>query len=743
MKKKVLGLLLPLAVSCITGCGEKKVTVSIASETKEGPIAFAMEELKTAFDRNNITLVESGADYEISFAAIDSTLGEQAYDVKVDGTKITITGGDETGAMYGGLQVAENINLDDGIENVQNASGKPYIQHRGVRTRLVTDLRTPCYINNGNSAWANVENSWDINYWNDFFALLARKRYNLVNFATVNAFASMIRVPGYEACALEDVWKYTGEYDDNYYGNVTNIYQPHHSQPGNYEVIKKMTMDQKIEHWKAVFKSAHDHGIKVQYGMMNIYAFAEMAFAPQYGITVDTRENQVTKDYLSKGMETLLKTYKDIDYVSVGEGENMDYPSDTINQTHQWIYDVYGTACERALKGDPRENSFILYGAGSTPGSYIEELWKDFPYQRGVSPRYSDVHMYAITNGNQNDTIEAIDEHSSGINALAEGVKVLFNTRNEDAYHYTWGDPDFLRDYCRNMKHGRSNGFFLGTDGYYLGKEYEFKDESLNGQFYYDRHWVNYTLFGRFTYDPTITNEYVEKMVVDHYEDEADKEVILKAYETMKAGSQMLIQVQCQFTLRGTDAAWYPGNCQSHPTMGGYVGVRKLVNSDNVFVGAEDRYISFANYAKALLKGETPTQQNPYQTAEKLAEINTKVTNLVNEYNALSGKKSSATNEIIKDQVIVAALAKYYSHKFNGGMNLRRYNDTKDTSFQTKSVEDHQKALEAWKEYAKLFTDRFIIERLPRVGVVDPNAYTASVEKDISIVSKWTPREYK
>nr|MCR5491173.1 hypothetical protein [Bacilli bacterium] len=626
--------------------------------------------------------------------------------------------------------------------NMQDASGSPYIKMRGVRTRLVTDLRTPCYINNGNAAWANLENSWDLSYWDDFFALLARKRYNLVNFATVQSFGSMVKVPGYEECALEDVWKYTGEYDDTYLGNVTNIFRHEHTLEGNYEVVKKMTIDEKIAHWNAVFDSANAHGITVQYGIMNIYAFAEMEFHPELGITTD-RANEKTKDYLSKATEALLETYPQIEILSVSEGENMDYPADTVNENHQWIYDVYGTAIERALEGDPRADTFSFIGAASSDGSFIEELWKDFPYKRGVSPRYADVHMYAITDGNQNNTSEAIDEHSSGINALADGTFCLFNTRNEDAYHYTWGDPDFLRDFCKNMYHERSVGFYLGTDGYYLGKEYEFKDETQNGQFYYDRHWVNYTGFGRFSYDPTITNEYFEKMIVDHYEDQADKETILKAYEVMKLASQMLIQVQCQFTLRGTDAAWYPGNCQSHPTMGGYVGVKRLVNSDNVFVGAEDRYISFADYGKVLLNGETTTLQNPYQTAEKLLKVHDDTMAAIAEYEALTSKKSTATDSIVEDQRIVAKLALYYSHKFNGAMNLRRYNDTKDTTYQDTSISDHEKALAAWNEYADLFCARFIIERFARQGVCDPKAYVEGVADDINVVKNWKCRTYR
>nr|MCR5491571.1 glycoside hydrolase family 20 zincin-like fold domain-containing protein [Bacilli bacterium] len=150
MKNKSFLLIFPMLATMLAGCGGSKTTVSIRYEGNEGPVNFAIEEIKDAFGRNNLEFVESDGEYQIEFASLDSNLGEQAYKVKVNDKKITITGGDNVGAMYGGLQVAENINLEDGITNMQDASGSPYIKMRGVRTRLVTDLRTPCYINNGN-----------------------------------------------------------------------------------------------------------------------------------------------------------------------------------------------------------------------------------------------------------------------------------------------------------------------------------------------------------------------------------------------------------------------------------------------------------------------------------------------------------------------------------------------------------------------------------------------------------------
>lgn len=731
MKKRNL-----LFVSCIAasgimmGCG-KSATVSIIVDDGIKTSQFAVSELKAALARNNLKYVESNGDYTIKFNAIDSSLGNQAYKVNVDGNNISIDGGDAAGSLYGALQLAEDINLANGIEKIESSEGSPYIEYRGQRCRVVLDLRTPSYINNSENTWANIENSWSKDYWRGYFEVLARQRYNLVNFATVNSLASVIKVPGFEDCALDKVLAYTGEYDDGYYGNCTNMYQEHHSKEDNYRVVNNMSIDEKTTFWKEVIDMAHEYGLYVQWSTMNIYTFAENG---KYGIT-DRRDNEITKDYFRKGYETLIKIF-DIDMFGTGASENMDYPAETYLETEKWIRDVYGVAVENAMKDDPRKDTFI-FNYQSTLDEATEALWKDYPIIRGASPRYSDTHMYAlekpINNEGNFDKIEALNMPAS--------YKYIFNTRNEDAYHFTYGNPSFCRNFMKNLKKERTRGFFFGSDGYYMGKEYSFIDDTLNGQYYYQRHWINYLMMGRFAYNPELPLEKIDDIVYDHFED-VKKELVTNAWNAMKKASGMLIEVQKQFTLGGTDAAWYPGNCQSHPTMFGYIDVKRLINSDNLFPGVTDKY-SFAGYAKAFKANNVDkTLETPFDTATKLRKIALDTLEYIAQYrSAKSGNVE--LNNIVADQETVAFLSDYYASKFEGGMNLRLFNDSEDEQYRTLAIKNQEDALEKWKQYASSFHARFKVERLPRVGIVDPNSYIPGVEKDIKTAKTWSPREYK
>ena len=265
MKKVHLLSAALFGLSIMTGCGKKGPTVSIVYEGEEGTAAFAIDEIKKSFERNNIRFTDGKADYTITLKEDSAQHGEQAYGIIVSGKDITITGGDRVGLMYGGLELAEMINLDNGIEKIQDFSESPYTEFRGISCRPPMDLRTPSYTNNGDSTRWNLENTWNLDYWKGLFDIMAKMRYNLLSFGTVNCLPHMVIVPGYENCALNDVYEYTGEYDDTYLGNCTNMYRDEHFLEENRRLVKTMTINEKIDFWKEVMDYAYDRGITWQF----------------------------------------------------------------------------------------------------------------------------------------------------------------------------------------------------------------------------------------------------------------------------------------------------------------------------------------------------------------------------------------------------------------------------------------------------------------------------------------------
>ena len=734
MKKVTLLSAALFGLSIMTGCGKKGPTVSIVYEGEEGTAAFAIDEIKKSFERNNIRFTDGKADYTITIKEDSAQYDEQAYGITVSGKNITITGGDRVGLMYGGLELAEMINLDNGIEKIQDFSESPYTEFRGISCRPPMDLRTPSYTNNGDSTRWNLENTWDLDYWKGLFDIMAKMRYNLLSFATVNCLPHMVIVPGYENCALNDVYEYTGEYDDTYLGNCTNMYRDEHFLEENRRLVKTMTINEKIDFWKEVMDYAYDRGITWQFSTMNIYTFSETAFS-NYGITAD-RDNPVTKDYFMKAYQTLLETYPHIDQIKTTCGENMDYPAEEEAITNQWYRDVYGKACENVLSKDKeRADRFILGFAGIGNTLLTDNFYSafsDYPYQLSVNKRYNDTRLFSVTKCTDNDEY---------INNMPDGWDMIFNVRAEDCYHLTWANPSWAREWCRNVKKNRVRGWHFAIDGYYVsGKEYEFVDTSLNGDYYYNRHWMMYSMFGRMGYNPDISDETWGKIVLDHYED-VDDSIVKSTYESMNIASNIMPNVICQYSPSGTDAAFLPEMCLSNPTLFGFFDIKRFVNSDQA--DPDGDIMSFAEYAKALERGETTfSKRTPFEVADELRSLSQRTLDIVNPTLEKIGETNAEIKNLLLDQKCFALIGHYYAQKFEAGMNLRLYNDTEDKNYQDKAITALQIGVGVWKEYAALYTSRFIKERLPRHGLIDPNSYTAIVEKDISIVQKWVKRNY-
>ena len=720
-KKLFKKLLLPtMLITMLTSCKGKE-RIQIIYDGSDKPVLNAIKEVKKVIKNSNIKLVDSNPNYTIKILDSNSQLGKEAYTITRNESEFNICGGDIIGTMYGVYQIAESIELNGTLKSVQSQSESPYLLDRGFRLNPHLDLRTPSYTANGDSTRNNQENVWDLDFWDGLFSMMSKLRYNIFEFSETCTLPSMLEVPGYEDCALEDVYYYTGEYDDSYYGNSTNMFRSEHLNEGNYYVFKKMTIQEKSKHWQDVIQLAHDYGLKFMFSYMNIYTFAENG---KYGITSD-RANETTKDYFQKAFTKFLETF-DIDLLKVSAGENMDYPANTKSVTEQWIYDVYGKAVEKSIVGK-KDDFTLVYDFNNDNWP----LWKNLNITKKASTRYADTHMYSKCT---KPTYSQARRDS-----LPAGVKDLYNLRNEDAYHFTWADVEWSREFIKNMKQEKSDGFCLGSAGYFMGKEYCFKDESLNGGYYYDRHFANYTIFGRFSYNPDLPTEYLDSLVYNRFKN-VNKNIVDIAWKAMQSGSRWLLELQNTYYYGGTDSSWYPETCQSHPNFGGYVGIKRFYNADNAYLGGDA--LSIAEYARFVKQGVTQFDKiTPLETAENLHKIANETRSLVENYNKAKGKKSVELNNIVLDQETISYLSDFYAYKLKSAVALRLYNDTKNISKQNEAKESAQKALEAWTKYPEFFLSRFKVERFARVGIVDPSAYIDDVKKDITTIEKWVCRE--
>ncbi|MBR6235878.1 MAG: hypothetical protein IKR01_08560 [Spirochaetales bacterium] len=707
-----------ILVSCATA---PKYSSYVAIKGADCPQAqFAADEIAMALADDRIGISDEMPEWTIRFADINPSLGEQAYHIEVLGKIIEITGGDERGLMYGGLEVADTIRLY-GIESVRETSGEPYITLRGTKFNIPLDMRTPSYSDCGTSGQENIANMWDMGYWHEYIDELARNRYNVITIWNLNPFPSMVKVPEYPDIALDDVWR-VNNYPEKAKGNATDMTKPEFYD--NYTVVKKMTIDEKIAFWQEVMQYGADRGIDFYIYTWNVYTFGENG---KYGITNDL-DNQTTIDYYRCSVREMVKTYPLLKGIGVTAGENM---GDNIGAdfTEKWLFSTYGLGINDALAETPERDFTLIHRLHYADFNTLLDVWKDFKGQMNFSDKYSIAHMYS-------------DPHpsfaSENFKTLPEGRKLYLEIRNDDIYNLKFGDVTYLREYFGGMpSKDKLGGFFMGCDGYVTGRVATNKDKGFQNELFIQKHWINFTMIGRLAYDIELSDKYFADVLGEYYG--VDGEMLLSLMET--AGKT--IPTQNRLVWFDGDS-WYPEGNFSDTLTYGYYGISQMVKNKISF--PDGNVLSIGDSADARLSGtDTTGYVTAFEIVEELRSYGEKALELLAQVRA-KGKapKNGEEYEImLDDQEAMATLALYYAEKDYAALMLRMYNQSSDSSYQNSAVESCIKASEYWKRYAGLFSKHYTDELLSRVGWMRISELESLIEKDIDAAKNWKVRKIK
>jgi hypothetical protein len=404
-----------------------------------GPGEFAVQEIRREAEASGMTL---GTDASPTRIAL--TVGEpgaaapQSYRIRVesDGGRrvITVRGADAAGAMYGGLDIAEAIRTGT-LGSMKDSDHTPHIARRGIKFNLPLDLRTPSYSDCSDAAQANIPEMWERDFWTGFLDAMARHRYNVLSLWSLHPFPSLVKVPEFPEVALNDVWRTRARLDDTFSFAGSDMVRP--EMLADHEVVKRMTMDEKIEFWRWVMQHAADRGIRVYFFTWNVFTFGAEG---KHGITNDLG-NETTKEYFRASVREMVKTYPLLAGMGITAGEGMPHDMDP-KVKEAWLWDTYGEGVRDALKDDPQREFGMIHRFHWTAQSDILDAFKDYPGPFEFSFKYSVAHMYSIPNP---PFIQPLLEN------LAPGRKTWLTVRNDDIYTFRFGDPAYAREYILNI----------------------------------------------------------------------------------------------------------------------------------------------------------------------------------------------------------------------------------------------------------------------------------------------------
>jgi len=684
-------------------------TVGIFYDMLVSQHAFAVGDIKSSLEAEGLTVelrdlstldgiyaekkvviaLESNA--EVASLLVDqggsgvSDLGEQAYALRTttsSSLSYWILGGDDNGAMYGALEMAENISFN-GYSGTYNTQETPFMLNRGMKLNLPLDKRIPTYVGgwSSNSAKQAIPAVWDSIFWKTLIDQQARNRYNMLSIWVHHPFPALVKLADYPNASLPSI--------EGFDGFAIN-----------------MDHDARVAFWRRIMQYAHSRGMTFYFFNWNVYIdYAE----DQYPALTQDRTNTTTKDYMYKSMQALIATYPELDGfgISAGDGMSSDESFNSNTEKTDWTYDCFGKAVKDYLVDHPsRKFNLIHRGIGTNfklMNSTYQALQEEPNATVNFSIKYAMAHMYSTPTpdwgtGELSDVADA-------------GKKTWITLRNDDYFYINWGDHQFVRDFLNGIPDiDAVTGMYVGSDGYNPSRTYFCKNDDLNGQLEVERRWYMEMLWGRLSYNPQISNDVFTKMLAKRFP-------TVNAGDMFKAwtlASRPLPKVT-ELVMRNwsLDFHWWPEACWSDPgrcsgfrTIDTKAGVTDLAKSgfDKTDVAKGSNLCNIANSAAGKCSGK----KSSYTLADEIEADGIEALNLAN---AMSSDGNVDLEMAINNIKQMAHLSCYYAYKIRGA--------TYKKAGQTENARNEMaKAYCSWMNYKNLMENDYYADEFRNVSIL-------------------------
>jgi hypothetical protein len=647
------------------------------------------------------------------------TLKSEGYCIRTSSkagrTSYWVLGADPAGVMYGGLELAEVIRVN-GLDGIKDVDQNPYMAMRGTKFNIPLDVRTPSYTDLCDAAQNNIAEMWNFDFWKEYIDNLARYRYNFISLWSLHPFPSLVKVPDYPDVALDDVQRSTVQWKEYYDLSGRGFDSP--EIVNNVEVLKKITIDEKIEFWRKVMRYAKQRNIDFYVVTWNIFVYGTEG---KYGITDDVN-NEITIDYFRKSVKQMFLTYPDLAGVGLTTGENM--PKASFQQKEDWAFKTYAQGVLDAAKEQPGRKITFIHRQHQTGAKDIARKFKPLINHKDIefifSFKYAKAHVYSSTKQ---------PYHPGFVKDIQEegDLKTIWTLRNDDVYHFRWGAPDFVREFIKNIPYDVSRGFYLGSDQYIWGREFMSTEPETPRQIEIVKHWYHWMIWGRLGYNPNLSNERFIDIIQQRYPNISGRDL----FDAWQHAS-MVYPLTTGFHWGSLDFQWYIEACKSRPgpaqTSSGFHDVNRFITL-SPHPGTDN--ISIPDYVTAVKEGKPLSGTTPIEVSERIHSHTDKALAIIDRLNHSGDKELRFTFGDIR---AMAYMGKYYAHKIRGATELALFRGTGKKEHQDVAIKELTSAAKFWQLYTSTALSQY---KNPlwtnRVGYCDWQALTKEVLNDIKI----------
>lgn len=717
--------------------------VTVQTNTKDKKIGFAVDEIKKASverglelkaskNKNGI-LVRILSDSSAVLKVVNSEklrmpedFGWQCYSIRIgnlNGQKVLfVLAGDNTGAMYGGLDIAEAIKLGS-VDLLTDSDHKPYLERRGIKFNIPLDLRNPSYSDMGDAAQHNIPVMWDFDFWQQQFDEMARNRMNVISLWSENPFPSLVKIPEFPDIALNDVWRTKIALKDNY--NLSGRGLVTKEMIENHEIVKKISIDEKIKYWRKVMQYAHDRGIEVYWFTWNIFTYG---IDGKYGID-DRQDNDTTIAYFRSAIREMILTYPNLDGFGITAGENMQGRQSKYSN-EEWLWKTYGLGVSDALKKQPDRKIRLIHRFHQTNFSTITEAFKDFPGILDLSYKYSIAHMYSVPNP---------PYIKSYMHLFSPSLKTWLTVRNDDIFSFRWGSPEFAREYIMSIPEtDKIVGFYMGPDGFTWGRDFLGRDKVTPRPLIIQKHWYSFMLWGRLSYNPEISDELFLKTIQNRFKN-------AKSAELMSGWSaaSMIFPWVTRFIWGDVDFKWFPEASLSRHNFKGFYTVKDFME---VEPQPGSNISNIIRWAQNYSADKPDTLISPLAAADTISKYIRRAQIGLMALPPFKPDDPDELNQTIGDISAFCAVGNYYAEKIRGAVSLALYNFYGIEQDKEEAIQHLQNSKSWWIKYAEIYDSLYKPALISRVGFINIPKLVEKVQEDIGIAKDWKPgtiKEYK
>lgn len=616
----------------------------------------------------------------------------EGFTLQGGGVMWTIRASDARGAMYGCLELAEQILLKASLAAVNPVSQSPRLARRAFKFNI--PLPGTLYLSEedlDHNQWF-----WDLEYWREFFDMAARNRYNAVTFWSAHPYDRMVKLAKYpEANSLP-----------------------------------RTELEQNIKFFHALFRLAADRGLETYLITWNIHvspAFAQAHHLPEAGF-----DSPLVRDYTRECIRQLLQDYPELTGIGTTQGERMSMEAP---ERAKWIADVYFPAIRASGR---RDIPFILRYWGGEPES-TEKALAGYQGPVYLDIKYNGEHMYSSTRYHVAD--------GRWLQQQPRHYKLFWHLRNDDLYILRWGDPEFVRALVRIMAATDAIGFVEGSEIDVPGPDRIHTPQTrghLAWKYKYEKFWLRFALWGRLGYNPDLADD----VWIGHFTARFGRPAGETVFQAVQAVSRITPTVT-SYHWNYMNGDWYPEgsigswNTSAEQPRRNYRRVEMYHSIyawvfNNTIDGGLENPVEFA--ARVLRGGARPVGvESPLDIAAALERNSREALAAITRADAAVAPANKEYQCTRLDLEAYARLGLYYAEKLRGVAELSLFLFGGGEKHQNAAVEHLEQALKEWELLARITAGHYIRHEVWLFDQFDWGMYTPAVREDIALARQARP----